>query len=79
MTCPWPDDFAEILNWQWEVKVIPYWRDFVSELQLAGYGRVMSIEHEDSLMSIDEGLRKAVAFLKNSIITEPKPSGMSWA
>lgn len=79
MTCPWPDDFAEILNWQWEVKVIPYWRDFVSELQLAGYGRVMSIEHEDSLMSIDEGLRKAVAFLKNIIITEPKPSGMSWA
>ena len=56
-----------------------YWRDFVSELQLAGYDRVMSIEHEDSFMSIDEGLKKAVAFLKDIIITEPKPSSISWA
>ncbi len=56
-----------------------YWRDFVSELQLAGYDRVLSIEHEDSYMSIDEGLKKAVAFLKDIIITEPKPTSMSWA
>jgi len=25
VTCPWPDDFSEILKWQWEEKVIPYW------------------------------------------------------
>ena len=56
-----------------------YWRDLVSNLQLCGYDRVLSIEHEDSLMSIDEGLRKAVAFLKPIIIEEPKPGSMSWA
>ena len=56
-----------------------YWRDFVSELQLAGYDKVLSIEHEDSYMSIDEGLAKAVAFLKNIIINDPKPTSMSWA
>ena len=22
---PWPPDFLDILNWQWEKKVIPYW------------------------------------------------------
>ena len=56
-----------------------YWRDFVSALQLAGYDRVMSIEHEDSFMSIDEGLSKAVAFLKDIIIRDKKPTTMSWA
>ncbi len=56
-----------------------YWRDLVSNLRLVGYDRVLSIEHEDSLMSIDEGLCKAVAFLKNIIIDEPKPTTMGWA
>ena len=27
VTCAWPDDYIEILNWQWEEKVIPYWKD----------------------------------------------------
>ena len=56
-----------------------YWRDMVSNLRLCGYDRVLSIEHEDSLMSIDEGLAKAVAFLKDICIYEPKPGTMSWA
>ncbi len=27
VTCPWPDDFLKILEWQWNEKVIPYWKD----------------------------------------------------
>ena len=56
-----------------------YWRDLVSNLRLCGYDRVLSIEHEDSVMTIDEGLRKAVSFLNDIIITEAKPTTMSWA
>ena len=56
-----------------------YWRDLVSNLRLCGYDKVLSIEHEDSVMSIDEGLTKAVNFLKDIIIVEPKPTTMSWA
>ena len=56
-----------------------YWREIVSNLRLCGYDRVLSIEHEDSLMSLDEGLEKAVSFLKNIIITEEKPTTMAWA
>ena len=26
VTCPWPDDFLKILDWQWNEKVIPYWK-----------------------------------------------------
>ena len=56
-----------------------YWRDLVSNLRLCGYDKVLSIEHEDSVMSIDEGLRKAVSFLKDIVIYEEKPTTMSWA
>ena len=56
-----------------------YWRDLVSNLRLVGYDKVLSIEHEDSLMSIDEGLNKALYFLRQAMINEPKPTGMGWA
>lgn len=56
-----------------------WWKEFISQLRLVGYDRVLSIEHEDSLMSIDEGLEKAVACLKRNMIKEPKPGSMSWA
>ncbi len=58
---------------------LDYWRDIISALRLVGYDKVMSIEHEDSLMTTDEGLEKAVAFLKESIIKDPKPTSMHWA
>lgn len=47
-----------------------YWKDIVSALRMAGYDYAISIEHEDSLMSRNEGLSKAVAFLKDVIMTE---------
>ena len=56
-----------------------FWRAFVSNLRLCGYDKVLSIEHEDSLMTIDEGLKKAVEFLDKVMIKEEKPTGMRWA
>jgi sugar phosphate isomerase/epimerase len=47
------------------------WRDIVSNLRMVGYDHVISIEHEDSLMSGDEGLKKAIALLKEVVISAP--------
>ena len=55
-----------------------WWTDFVSTLQMVGYDDVLSIEHEDSLMSIEEGLNKAVSFL-NSVLIREKLTEMWWA
>lgn len=55
-----------------------WWNDFFSTLRMVGYDGPISIEHEDSLMSSMEGLTKAVAFLKQSVIFE-KPTAMTWA
>ncbi len=56
-----------------------YWRDMISNLRLVGYDDILSIEHEDSLMTCKEGLEKAVSFLKDSIMSEPLPTTMHWA
>jgi sugar phosphate isomerase/epimerase len=47
------------------------WKTIVSALRLAGYDYVMSIEHEDALASVDEGLRAAVDMLHRVVLTEP--------
>jgi sugar phosphate isomerase/epimerase len=36
-----------------------------------GYDDVLSIEHEDSLLSPEEGLTKAAHFLNGIVIREP--------
>lgn len=49
---------------------IGYWKDISSALRLIGYDHVVSIEHEDSLMSQKEGLLTAIHTLKMSVIQE---------
>ncbi len=76
--------YSDEINRSWVFRTVgfghgeEYWRDLISALRLVGYDRVLSIEHEDSLMSIDEGLSKAVEFLKPMIIHDPKPTTMAW-
>ena len=54
-----------------------YWKDIISNLRLVGYDYAISIEHEDSLMSQDEGLTKVVEMLKGVLITQ-KTGEMWW-
>lgn len=54
------------------------WSDIVSALRLQGYDYVLSIEHEDPLMSIDEGLQRAVTNLRSVMICDT-PTDMWWA
>jgi sugar phosphate isomerase/epimerase len=48
-----------------------WWRDFVSVLQMNGYDRVLSIEHEDPLMGTVEGTKKAADFLASAVFDPP--------
>ena len=54
------------------------WKDIISNLRMVGYDDVISIEHEDSLMSGNEGLQKAISFLKEVLIYEDTGK-MFWA
>ena len=54
-----------------------FWKPFVSMLRRYGYDGVLSIEHEDPLLSMSEGLEKAVAYL-SKVVIEEKPGAAWW-
>jgi sugar phosphate isomerase/epimerase len=54
------------------------WSDMMSALRTYGYDNVVSIEHEDALMSIEEGFSRAVKNLNDVLIRET-PGNMWWA
>ncbi|MEZ4515662.1 MAG: sugar phosphate isomerase/epimerase [Chloroflexota bacterium] len=76
--------YGEIMDRAWTFRSIGYghgakeWKDLLSALRLVGYDYVISIEHEDALMSSDEGLSKAIALLKEATMFEA-PGEMFWA
>ena len=76
--------YSEELRRSWMFRTVGYgssrqfWCDFISSLRMVGYDHVLSIEHEDSLMTVDEGLQKAITFLKGILLSEPKGE-VTWA
>jgi sugar phosphate isomerase/epimerase len=54
-----------------------WWGEFVSTLRMFGYDYVLSIEHEDSLLSPEEGLTKAANFLSGIVLRE-QPAAPWW-
>jgi sugar phosphate isomerase/epimerase len=55
-----------------------FWSELISTLRMFGYDYVVSIEHEDSLLSPEEGLTKAANFL-NGIVIREKPGAAWWS
>ncbi|MCF7929231.1 MAG: sugar phosphate isomerase/epimerase [Spirochaetales bacterium] len=70
--------YSDEANRSWLFRTVGYghdlkfWKDYISNLRLAGYDYVLSLEHEDSLISLKEGLVKGVNTLKEAVLTEPK-------
>ncbi len=75
--------YTDERNRSWMFRTVGYghsaewWSEFISTLRMYGYDNVLSIEHEDSLMSPDEGLSKAAALLSQLVIRE-KPAAAWW-
>ncbi len=75
--------YRDIAHRSWIFRTIGYghslldWRKIVSALRTVGYDYVLSIEHEDALASIGEGFSKAVAFLRECVLSET-PSQPWW-
>lgn len=70
---------ANLANRNWNFSVPGWghsdaeWRAFVSALRFVGYEHVLSVEMESEYFDIEEGLQKAVEFLK-PIVLEKSPS-----
>lgn len=74
--------YTQMLDRAWQFRTVGYghdlktWADIISTLRLVGYDYVVSIEHEDGLMSVEEGFTKAVQNLQQILINEPV--GQMW-
>lgn len=74
--------YSDEINRSWVFRTVGYghdlkfWKDLVSNLRLVGYNGVLSMEHEDSLMSLREGLLKGVAALRDVLLTDE--AGKPW-
>ena len=68
--------YSDILDRSWTFRSVGYgqnekaWKDMISVLRAVGYDYVISIEHEDMLASVDEGLGKAIFLLKGELFKE---------
>ena len=77
-------NFSDELNRSWIFRSVgygndyAYWKDIVSALRMVGYEGALSIEHEDSLLTPLEGLDKAITFLKEVLVYQPKMTEMWW-
>ena len=75
--------YGDVKNRSWVFRTMGYgtdaltWKKIISALLVVGYNGAISIEHEDSLMSQKEGLKKAVEFLQGIVVKE-KPGEMWW-
>jgi len=76
--------YRDELNRAWIFRTVGYghprhfWCDFVSTLRMIGYDGVLSMEHEDSLMTAKEGLEKGIRFLQSIVLSEAKGQ-VTWA
>ena len=76
--------YSEVQSRAWTFRSVGYghsvkvWSDIISALRTYGYDHVISIEHEDPIMSIDEGFMRAVENLKSVLIYD-QPADMWWA
>ena len=76
--------YSNVQTRAWSFRSVGYghsmqeWSNIVSALRTYGYDYVISIEHEDPIMSIDEGFRAAVRNLK-AVNIEESLDTMWWA
>lgn len=76
--------FSDVKNRAWVFRTVGWghdqktWKDMMTALRVAGYDGPISIEHEDGLMSGEEGLSKAIRFMQEVLMYE-SPGEMYWA
>lgn len=78
VTCPWPDDFGTILEWQWEEKVVPYWRDMAKFAQSHGIEKIALEMHPGFVVYNPETLLRLRASVGNIIGANFDPSHLFW-
>ena len=71
-----PQPYSDFSQRSWNFRTVGYghsaevWNNIISILSEIGYDGVISVEHEDALMTREEGLSKAIHLLSECLIRE---------
>ena len=78
VTCPWPDDFLEILDYQWNDVLIPYWKETAEFAKKHGIKKICFEMHPGFCVYNPETLLKLRAAVGDIIGANFDPSHLIW-
>ncbi len=78
VTCAWPNDYEEIVKWQWENKVIPYWKDMAAFAKAHGITKIAFEMHPGFVVYNPETCLKLRAAVGDIIGANFDPSHLIW-
>src|SRR5947209_18088004 len=77
VTCPWPPEYLDVLQWQWEKKVAPYWIEHGKFAK--DHGVKIAIEiHPGFVVYSPETMLKLRSIAGDSVGCNYDPSHMFW-
>jgi len=78
VTCPWPEYFSELVTWQWERKVIPFWHEEVAFAREHGVARICLEMHPGDVVYSPEKLLRLREAVGSEIGCNVDPSHLFW-
>ena len=78
VTCPWPPEYAEVLAWQWQDKVIPYWREQAAFARAHGDVKLCFEMHPGMVVYNPETLFRLRDAVGETIGANLDPSHLFW-
>jgi sugar phosphate isomerase/epimerase len=78
VTCAWPTDYREILDWQWTEVVLPYWSDAVAFARKTGVSKIALEMHPGFVVYNPETLVRLRRAVGPEIGANFDPSHLFW-
>ena len=78
VTCPWPDDFQEILDYQWNEVLIPYWKDTAAFAKAHGVNQIALELHPGFCVYNTQSLLRLREAVGPEIGANLDPSHLIW-
>ena len=78
ITCPWPDEYSAMLEYQWNEVLIPYWENAVSIAREYGIKKIAFEMHPGFCVYNPETLLKLRSAVGNEIGSNFDPSHIMW-
>lgn len=78
VTCPWPEDYGKILNWQWNEVLIPYWKKTVEFAKTHGVNKIAFELHPGFCVYNTDSMKKIREAVGPELGANLDPSHLIW-